>query len=211
MSPLPEDLVLGQNVVIHGDVSIGSGCRIDDGAIVGRLPVLSRDSSASAGDPGRTTLEDGAAVLAGAIVFAGAWIAADAIVGDQAHVREHAVLGPGSVLGRGSALGPHAVVGANVRVKTNVWLTDFTVVEDDVFVGPGVVTTNDDEMGRGRSADELQAPVLRRGCRVGGGVVLTPGVEVGEGAYVAAGAVVTRDVPAGALVMGVPARVVRQL
>ena len=207
---LPDDLVLGKNVVLHGEVRIGRGCRIEDGAIVGRIPVLSAVSSAPRGHPGPTTLEDGVVIGAGAIVFAGARICAEAIVGDQAHVREQATLGPESLLGRGSALGAAAVVGARVRIQTNVWLTSGTVVEDDVFVGPGVVTTNDDEMEPGRPADELRPPVLRRGCKVGGGVVLTPGVEVGEEAFVAAGAVVTRDVPPGAIVMGVPARVVRQ-
>ena len=63
-------------------------------------------------------------------------------------------------------------------------------------------------MARGRPPDELQAPALRRGCKVGGGVILTPGVEIGEGAFVAAGAVVTKDVPPQTLVMGVPAAVV---
>jgi acetyltransferase-like isoleucine patch superfamily enzyme len=210
VSALPDDLVLGEHVVLHGDVRIGRGCRIDDGAIVGRVPVLSAVSSAPRSDPGPTTLEDGAVICAGAIVFAGARICAGAIVGDQAHVRERATLGPESLLGRGSALGGDAVVGARVRIQTNVWLTSATVVEDDVFVGPGVVTTNDDEMEPGTPADRLRAPVLRRGCRIGGGVVLTPGVEVGEEAFVAAGAVVTHDVPPRALVMGVPARVVRQ-
>jgi len=95
-----------------------------------------------------------------------------------------------------------------VSIQTNVWLTSHTVVEDDVFVGPGVVTTNDDEMAGGRAAGELEAPVLRRGCKVGGGVILTPGVEIGEGAFVAAGSVVTKDVPPQTLVMGVPAAVV---
>ena len=207
---LPDDLVLGEHVVLHGDVRIGRGCRIEDGAIVGRVPVLSATSSARRGEPEPTTLEDGATVCAGAIVFAGARICAGAIVGDQAHVRERAVVGPESVVGRGSALGGDTVVGARVRIQTNVWLTSGTVVEDDVFVGPGVVTTNDDEMEQGTPAEELRPPVLRRGCRVGGGVVLTPGVEVGEDAFVAAGAVVTRDIPARAVVMGVPARVVRQ-
>ena len=211
MSPrqLPDDLVLGEHVVLHGEVRIGRGCRIEDGAIIGRVPQLSRTSSAPRTGPEPTTLEDGAAVCAGAIVFAGARICAGAIVGDQAHVRERAVLGPESVLGRGSALGNDAVVGARVRIQTNVWLTSSTVVEDDVFVGPGVVTTNDDEMSPGLSPDQLRPPVLRRGCKVGGGAVLTPGVEIGEEAFVAAGAVVTSDVPPGALVMGVPARVVR--
>jgi UDP-2-acetamido-3-amino-2,3-dideoxy-glucuronate N-acetyltransferase len=80
-----------------------------------------------------------------------------------------------------------------------------------VFVGPGVVTTNDSTMARHDGGFELRGCVLRRACRVGGAAVLTPGVEVGEEAFVAAGAVVVRDVPARAVVMGVPARVVREV
>jgi acetyltransferase-like isoleucine patch superfamily enzyme len=97
-------------------------------------------------------------------------------------------------------------VGARVRIQTGAWITDQTLVEDDVFVGPGVVTMNDNTMGRMPRGAALRAPVLRRACRVGGGVLLTPGVEVGEEAYVGAGAVVTADVPPRALVSGIPAR-----
>ena len=205
------ELAVGRNVVMHEPVVFGSGCRVEDGVILGRRPILARTSSASRDEPGPTVLEDGCVVCAGAIVFAGARICAEAIVGDQAHIRERSILGPQSVLGRGSAIGSDVLVGARVRIQTNVWLTSHTVVEDDVFVGPGVVTTNDDEMGRGRPSSELEAPVLRRGCKVGGGVILTPGVEIGEGAFVAAGAVVTRDVPPRTLVVGVPAKTVRKV
>ncbi|HEX2015468.1 MAG TPA: acyltransferase, partial [Solirubrobacteraceae bacterium] len=89
---------------------------------------------------------------------------------------------------------------------TNVYLTAASVLEDDVFVGPGVTTTNDDTMARHPSGQPLRGVTLRRACRVGGGTVLVPGVQVGEEAFVAAGAVVTRDVEARAVVMGVPAR-----
>jgi acetyltransferase-like isoleucine patch superfamily enzyme len=198
---------LGQYVVLYDPLVIGSACRIEDGAIVGRTPVLASTSSALREDPGPTVLEDGAVICAGAIVFAGVRICAGAIVGDRAFVRERATLGPQSVLGSGSAVGSDARIGARVLIQTYAMLTSRIVVEDDVFIGPGVVTTNDDEMRRGRPASELEPPVLRRGCKIGGGAVLTPGVEIGEEAFVAAGAVVTRDVPPRTLVLGVPAAV----
>jgi acetyltransferase-like isoleucine patch superfamily enzyme len=145
------------------------------------------------------------------VVFAGAQIAARAILGDQSFVRERAGVGEGSVIGRGSVVDNDVSIGARVRVQSNVYLTAFTVVEDDVFVGPCACTTNDDTMARHAPEMPLRGALLRRACRIGGGAVLTPGVEVGEEAFVAAGAVVTRDVPARAVVMGVPARVVREV
>jgi acetyltransferase-like isoleucine patch superfamily enzyme len=103
------------------------------------------------------------------------------------------------------------LVGARVSVQTGVYLTAFTVVEDDVFVGPGATTTNDHTMSRHGAQTPLRGAILRRACRIGGGAVLTPGVEIGEEAFVASGAVVTRDVSPRAVVMGVPARVVREV
>lgn len=203
---LPDELEIGVGVTIHAGVQLAPGARLQDGAVLGRRASLSRASSAPRTDPGPLVVEAGATICAGAIVYAGAHIGAGAIVGDQANVREGAVLGAGSVLGFGSALGPMARVGSRVRVQTHAWLTGWTLVEDDVFVGPGVVTMNDDTMARLAPGQRLRGPVLRRACRVGGGVLLTPGVEVGEEAFVAAGAVVTHDVPAGTVVMGMPGR-----
>jgi UDP-2-acetamido-3-amino-2,3-dideoxy-glucuronate N-acetyltransferase len=100
-------------------------------------------------------------------------------------------------------------VGARVRMQTGAYVTARSVVEDDVFIAPGALLTNDPTAGRRPEGMELRGATLRRGCRIGAGAVLLPGVEVGEEAFVAAGAVVTTDVPPGALVMGVPARVVR--
>jgi acetyltransferase-like isoleucine patch superfamily enzyme len=150
-------------------------------------------------------------VGAGAIVFAGTRIESGAIVGDQSFVRERSVVGEGSVIGRGSVVDNDVVVSARVRIQTGVYLTAFTVVEDDVFVGPGASTTNDNTMARHDESEALSGATLRRACRVGGSVVLTPGVEIGEEAFVAAGAVVIRDVAPKTVVMGVPARVVRQV
>ena len=98
-----------------------------------------------------------------------------------------------------------------MSIQTLVYLTGTAVVEDDVFIGPGVMTTNDDTMNRHPPGVPLRGPVLRRACRIGGGATLTPGVEIGEEAFVAAGSVVTRDVLPRMVVMGVPAHEVRQV
>jgi UDP-2-acetamido-3-amino-2,3-dideoxy-glucuronate N-acetyltransferase len=120
-------------------------------------------------------------------------------------------VGPDTVVGRAASIENDVRMGARVRLQTGAYITAWSVVEDDVFVAPGVLLTNDPTAGRRGAGQRLRGAVLRRACRLGGGAVLLPGVEVGEEAFVGAGAVVTKDVPARALVMGVPARVVREL
>jgi acetyltransferase-like isoleucine patch superfamily enzyme len=200
----------GAYVVVHDKTSIGDGCVVDDHAILGKHPRLTAGSSAH-GDIGRLTLGERVTVCQEAILFAGTTVGPGAILGDQSFVRERSSVGADSVIGRGSVVDNDVRVGARVRVQTGVYLTAFTLVEDDVFVGPGALTTNDNTMARHGGGTPLEGAILRRACRVGGGAILTPGVEIGEEAYVAAGTLVTRDVPAGSVVMGVPARVVREV
>jgi acetyltransferase-like isoleucine patch superfamily enzyme len=209
---IADDVVIGANVVIHADVVIGPGVVVGDGAVLGKLPTLGPRSSARRdGDIEPLVVEAGAAILTQAIVFAGAYVGPGAIIGDQAYIRERARVGAGSVIGRGTCVDCDVVVGARVRIQTMVYLTAGAIVEDDVFVGPGVVTTNDDTMARQDASVPLRGPVLRRACRVGGGAVLVPGVEIGVEAFIAAGTVVTNDVPPRSVVMGVPGRVVKQV
>ncbi len=205
-----EDVSFGAHVVVHAGTSVGDGCVVEDHAVLGKRPRLAGGSAAK-GAVGELRLAAGVTVCAGAVVFAGATVDEGSILGDQCYVRERSRIGPGSVVGRGSVVDNDVRLGARVRVQTNVYLTAFTLVEDDVFVGPGATTTNDDAMARHGAETPLRGAVLRRACRIGGAAVLTPGVEVGEEAFVAAGAVVTRDVPPRAVVMGVPARVVREV
>jgi UDP-2-acetamido-3-amino-2,3-dideoxy-glucuronate N-acetyltransferase len=207
---LGESVSFGSYVVVHEDTIIGEGCAIEDHVVLGKRPRLARHSGARGGT-GPLELGAGVSVGVGAVVFAGASIGPEVILGDQSYVRERTTIGEGSVIGRGSVVDNDVRVGARVRVQTNVYLTAFTVVEDDVFLGPGVLTTNDDTMSRHGPETPVRGAILRRACRVGGAAVLTPGVEIGEEAFVAAGSVVTRDVPPRAVVMGVPARVVREV
>ena len=208
---LPGDAELGGNVVVHEGTVLGAGVRLQDGAVVGKPPALGARSSAPRTSPEPARVGAGSTVCAGAVVVAGARIGERVVIGDQAHVRERAVIGDESVVGRGSQVDLDVTIGARVRIQTGCYLTGNSVVEDDVFVAPGVTTTNDRHITRHGPDYELEGATLRRACRIGGGAVLLPGVEVGEEALVAAGAVVTRDVAPRAVVMGVPAREVRQV
>jgi UDP-2-acetamido-3-amino-2,3-dideoxy-glucuronate N-acetyltransferase len=204
------DVSFGAHVVVHDGTTIGDGCVIEDHAVLGKRPRLARGSSAK-GEVGALRIAPRVTVCSGAVVFAGASIGAEAILGDQSFVRERSSVGAGSVVGRGSVVDNDVRIGQRVRIQTGVYLTAFTLVEDDVFVGPGATTTNDDTMSRHGPEMPLRGATLRRACRIGGGTVLTPGVEVGEEAFLAAGAVLTRDLPPRAVAMGVPARVVREV
>jgi UDP-2-acetamido-3-amino-2,3-dideoxy-glucuronate N-acetyltransferase len=207
---LGEGVSFGAYVVVHPGTIIGDGCVIEDHAIIGKHPRLAPRSRAH-GEVGVLELAEGVKVGAGAVVFAGTSVGADTIIGDQSFVRERSSIGAGSVVGRGSVVDNDVQLGARARVQTGVYLTAFTLVEDDVFIGPGVTTTNDNTMSRHGLDTPVAGPVLRHACRIGGGAVLAPEVEIGVEAYVAAGAVVVDDVPARAVVMGVPARIVRQV
>jgi acetyltransferase-like isoleucine patch superfamily enzyme len=202
---------IGPGAVVGAGTEVGERCVIEACAVLGKRPQLRARSSAPRVELGPLVVEPEATVCAGAVIYAGARIGPRAIIGDQAHVRERATIGEETVIGRGSSVEYDARIGARVIVQTNVYVTAGSVVEDDVFIGPGVIMTNDNTMGRHPPAALSPGPVLRRACRVGGSVVLLPGVVIGVEAFVAAGAVVTADVPERGVAMGIPARVVREV
>jgi acetyltransferase-like isoleucine patch superfamily enzyme len=203
---------IAETAVVYPGTVVGEGCRILDYAVVGKQPTLSARSTAARSELPPLELGPGTVVSTGAIVFAGTSVGARAIVGDQACVRERCVIGDDVVIGRGSLVENDTTVGHRTRIQAEAYVTAYSTVEEDVFIAPCVVTTNDNFMGRTERRRELmRGPTLRRGARVGGGAVLLPGIEVGEEAFVGAGAVVLRDVPARAVVVGNPARQIRDV
>jgi acetyltransferase-like isoleucine patch superfamily enzyme len=204
---LPDDVEIGGHVIVHAGSEIGAGARLQDACVVGKPVALGSRSSAAGGEPpGPAVIGAGTTVGAGAVIVEGARIGDRCVVADQAHVRERTEIGDESVVGRAVSVENDVRVGARVRVQTGAYVTAWSVVEDDVFIAPGVLFTNDPTAGHRPPGVELRGPTLRRDSRIGAGAVLLPGVEIGAGAFVAAGAVVTRDVAPGALVKGVPAR-----
>ena len=200
------------SAIVYPGTVLGEGVKVLEGAVVGKQPVLSPRSTAKREPLPPAELGPGTVVSTGAVVFAGTRIGARVIVGDQACVRERCVVADDVVIGRGSLVENDTTIGALTRIQAHAYITAYSTLEDNVFIAPCVSTTNDNYMGRteGRRA-LMKGPTIRRGARVGGAAVLCPGIEIGEEAFIGAGAVVVRDVPPRAVMVGSPARQIREV
>jgi acetyltransferase-like isoleucine patch superfamily enzyme len=197
---------------VYPGTVLGEGVTVLEHAVVGKQPVLSPRSTAKREPLPPAELGAGTVVATGAIVFAGSRIGARVILGDQSCVRERVTIDDDVVVGRGALIENDTTIGALTKIQADAYITAYSTLEGHVFIAPCVVTTNDNFMGRTERRHALRrGPTIRRGARVGSGAVLCPGVEVGEDAFVGAGAVVTKDVPSRVVVVGNPARVLREV
>src|SRR5262245_26139684 len=200
------------SAIVYPGTVLGEGVKVLENAVVGKQPTLSPRSTAKREPLPPTEIGAGTIVSTGAVVLAGTTIGERVILGDQSCVRERVTVGDDVVIGRGSLVENDTTIGTLTKIQADAYITAYSTLEDNVFIAPCVVTTNDNFMGRTERRHELIAgPTIRRGARVGGGAVLCPGVEIGEDAFVGAGAVVTKDVPPRKLVVGNPARVLRDV
>ena len=179
-------------VAKRGTIRLGSGAVVEEGVTLG-----SRDD-------GVLVIGDGAYIRSGSVIYSDVTIGSGFRCGHNILIREATTIGDNTLVGTNSVLDGHCVVGSSVSVQTGVYITRNTTLEDGVFMGPNSVTTNDKHMEHGAL---LSGPIIKEGARIGANATILPGVTVGRGAVVGAGSVVTRDVAAGAVVAGNPARV----
>jgi acetyltransferase-like isoleucine patch superfamily enzyme len=200
------------SAIVYPGTVLGEGVRVLENAVVGKQPSLGAASTAKRDPLPPAVIGAGTIISTAAIVFAGSTVGANCIVGDQSCIRERVEMADDCILGRGSLIENDTTIGAGTRIQADAYVTAYSTLEEDVFIAPCVVTTNDNFMGRtDRRRELMRGPTIRRGARIGGGAILCPAVEVGEEAFVGAGAVVTKDVPPRAVVVGSPARILREV
>ncbi len=199
---------VGHHVVIHEDTVVGEEVRIDDHATLGKRPMRAANSATTTEQAlPPLTVGDRCIVGTGVVLYRGAAIAGKVLMADLCTVRENVTIGRGTIVGRGVTVENFCSVGNYCKLESECYLTAYSTLEDRVFVAPGVVTSNDNYVGRtAERFKHFKGVTVRKGGRIGAGSVILPGIEIGEDGLVAAGSVVTRDVPARTIVRGSPAR-----
>jgi acetyltransferase-like isoleucine patch superfamily enzyme len=151
---------------------------------------------------------EGAYIRSGSVIYAGSIIGSHLNIGHHVVIREENHIGDGVSIWGNSTVDYGCVIGNNVKIHTSVYVAQFTVLEDEVFLAPGVILANDPHPGCPRARDCMRGPTIRRGAQIGVNVTVVPFVTIGERALIGAGSVVTKDIPPRALAYGNPARVV---
>jgi acetyltransferase-like isoleucine patch superfamily enzyme len=185
-------------------VVLGDGAVVDDGVLLGYEPARTIASP-------QLRIGGNARVRSGTVVYLGSTIGDGLETGHGVVIREENRIGNRFRIWSHSVIDYGCRIGEDVQIHCHVYVAQFTVIEDHVFIAPGTVLANDFHPGCDRSRECMRGPVIRRGARIGVNVTILPYVEIGEGALIAAGSVVTKDVPPEAVVTGNPGRATKSV
>jgi acetyltransferase-like isoleucine patch superfamily enzyme len=203
---------IGAYAVIYGGTVVREGASIEEHALAGKPERGYAVRHVYPGSGAGTVIGEGAVVRSGAVLYAGVLIGDDTVIGHHTLLRSFVTVGKSTQLGHHLTIERASRIGAQVRCSPGSHITSSCVLADRVLLGAGVRTVNDRELiWRNPGCEpDLVPPRFEAGARIGSGSVILAGVTVGEEALVGAGSVVTRDIPAGSVAYGVPARVRRR-
>jgi len=217
-SVIRENVVLGTNVIIHDFVVIypgtiiGDGVEIFEGCVIGKPPSKIRSSSRGvAPDLAPVKIGKDSILCPRVTLCTGVEIGEGTMLGNNVSVREECTIGDDCIIAGDVSINYHTLIGDRVKIMDNTHITGNMIIEDDVFISALVCTTNDNSIGRKGWHDQIIGPTIKRFATVGGGANLLPGITIGENAIVGASSVVTKNVPDRTVVMGIPAKVIRDV
>jgi len=200
--------VIGHHVIIHDDCRLGDNIRVDDHTVIGKLPMRAANSAVTKDQElPACAISDDCIIGTGAVIYRGATLGRRVLVADLATVRENVSIGDFTIVGRGVAIENFCTIGRYCKLETNVYITAYSTLADRVFVAPCVATSNDNFIGRTEERfKHFKGVIIDKGARIGVNATILPGKRIEADALVAAGALVTRDVPTKRVYAGIPAK-----
>jgi len=197
---------IDDTVKIFGNTTIGKNSMIMQNVVIGHptTEILKKPNWQKLDFEG-ARIGDNAIIRSNTVIYCNVEIGDNFVTGHNVVIRENTKIGNNVLVGTNTVIEGETTIGNNVSIQSNVYIPRRTIIEDYVFIGPNAVLTNDKYPLR--KDYELRGPIIRRGATIGANSVILPSVEIGEGAFVAAGALVTKDVPPWKLAIGVPAKI----
>jgi len=196
--------VIGENTIVDHNVIIGYPTRRSLREIIGKASSTTKLDYYRLLDEASSGSKIGlyCHIRPGTVIYERVTIGDHVETGHNVMIREDTIIGDHSIIGTHTIIDGHVRIGNNVRIETGVYIPPETNIEDNVFLGPFVVITND----KYPLSKRLKGATIRKGAVIGANAVLIAGVEIGENVVVAAGSIVTKNVPSNTVVAGVPAK-----
>jgi len=188
---------------VFAGVKLGADVELGDFVVIGQ-PARGQEEGAV-----ETIIGTGSILRSHTVIYAGVRMGTKCQTGHGAMIRERTTVGDEVSIGSHTVIEHHVTIGDGVRIHSQAFVPEFSILENNCWVGPNAVLTNARYPQSEGVKEDLKGPTLREGAIVGANATLLPGVVIGRGALVGAGAVVTEDVPDGAVVAGNPARIIK--
>jgi UDP-2-acetamido-3-amino-2,3-dideoxy-glucuronate N-acetyltransferase len=208
-----ENVILGNNITIYSNVIIEDNVEIQDNSIIGKR------RSITTNDDNKTIISSNTTIGVNTTIYAGTKIGENCLIADGASIRENCTIGNQSIIGRLTIIENNTIIKDKVKVQAQCHLTSDMLIENGVFIGPHVTTSNDwiprsiNRDGSLKSSKDwkLLKTIFQTGASIGANATIVPGINIGKFAFVGAGSVVTKDVSDNVLVIGVPAREINKI